>query len=683
MSHRIFRFMAGAIWILLLLLPGWLTPATPAWGETPGVDAMDVGSMSLGQLLQLEVTSVSKRPEQLLDAPAAIFVITREDIMRSGYSTIPDLLRLVPGMQVGQLTSSLYAVSARGLASRFSRDLLVLIDGRSVYTPIFSGVYWENQDLPFEDIERIEVIRGPGAALWGANAVNGVINVITRPAVDTQGWYVKAGTGTRERGLGVLRYGGSLGRQAHYRAWGKGVQRGHLETLDHRNLEDSWNLGQGGFRLDWAQGAARNVSFVGALHRGDQGLRYELPSLTDPYTKHVAKEATLSGEYLVARCRQQFSPSSEVNLQAYVDHEINGDSGYYDERTTFDFDTQHHFAPLARLNVTWGMGYRRTDLAFRGSDYIVMHDGQKSSQVDLGSAFIQGELGVVPDRFQVTASTKLEAESGKVPELQPSLRLLWHPGASQALWASVSRAVRTPSLAEQHASMWLQTIPPFAANPQLPFPVKVVIEGNPEMRSEKLTAWESGYRIQPTGAIYFDLAVFAMEYRGLRKVTLGDPVIGAGFVLQPLRVQNGGTGRSRGAEVSSNWYARSWLQLRASYTYQDVKKTGPGSEVQQTSFVEFHAPRHLAMARGSFDLARAWKVDLVGRYVAAIPFVHVASYAVLDASLAWLPIPVVELRLSGMNLGGGGGHEEYPYELDNKALAAIKPGVSAACTCRF
>lgn len=683
MGHRILRCMVGAIWILLPLLPGWLTPATPAWGETPGVDAMDVGSMSLGQLLQLEVTSVSKRPEQLLDAPAAIFVITCEAIMRSGYSTIPDLLRLVPGMQVAQLTSSLYAVGARGLASRYSRDMLVLIDGRSVYTPIFSGVYWETQDLPFEDIERIEVIRGPGATLWGANAVNGVINVITRPTVDTQGWYAKAGTDTRERGLGVLRYGGSLGGKAHYRVWGKGFERGHMEILDHVNLEDSWNLGQGGVRLDWPQGAARTVSFIGALHRGDQGLRYELPTLADPYFAHVAKNGTLSGEYLVARCRQRFSPSAEMNLQAYVDHEINGDNAYYDKRTTFDLDAQHRFDPLSRLHMTWGLGYRRTDLAFRGSDYIVMRDGQERFPVELGSAFIQGELGVVPDRFQVTAGTKLEVKAGVVPELQPSLRFLWRPGASQALWASVSRAVRTPGLAEQHASLWLQTIPPFASNPQFPIPVKVAIEGSPGMRSEKLTAWEAGYRIQPTGAISFDLAAFAMEYSSVRKAFPGDPVFEAGFVLLPLRLQNTGTGRSRGVEVSSNWYARSWLQLRTSYAYQDLKETGPGARQHQTAFIDFQAPHHMATAHASCDLTRAWKVDLVGRYVAAIPFVNVASYAVLDASLAWLPIPVVELRLSGMNLGGGGGHEEYPYELDSKALAAIKPGVSAACTCRF
>ncbi len=666
--------------LALLILLSWIATTPSAAEETPGTA---IGDLSLGQLLQLEVTSVSKRPEQLLDAPAAIFVITREDIMRSGYSTIPDLLRLVPGMQVGQLTSSLYAVSARGPASRFSRNMLVLVDGRSVYTPIFSGVYWETLDLPFEDIERIEVIRGPGATLWGANAVNGVINIITRPAVDTQGWYVKAGTGTREPGLGVLRYGNSLGGRAHYRLWGKGFQRGHLETLDHVSLEDSWDLGQGGFRLDWGQGAARTVSFMGAMHRGDQGLRYELPTLTEPYITHEAKNGTLSGEYLVARCRQQFSPSAEMNLQAHVDHEINGDNAYYDERTTIELDTEHRFAPLSQLNVTWGMGYRRTDLTFRGSAYIVMQDGRETFQVDIGSAFIQGELGVVPDRFQVTAGTKLEAESGKVPELQPSLRLLWHPGAGQALWASVSRAVRTPGLAEQHASLWLATIPPFATNPQLPIPVKVVIEGSTGMRSEKLTAWEAGYRIQPTGAVSFDVAAFDMEYRSLREVSSGDPVIGIGFVLQPLRLQNTGIGRSRGAEVSFKWYARSWLQWQTSYTYQDLKETELGSLEQRTAFIDFHAPQHIATARASIDLARTWKADLVGRYVAAIPFVSIASYTVLDASLAWSPISSTEIRVSGMNLGGGGGHEELLYELDGKARAALKPGASAACTCRF
>jgi iron complex outermembrane recepter protein len=667
----------------VIFLAAGLGPTRAASGET---DPASLGDLPLDQLLQLEVTSVSKQPEQLIDAPAAIFVLTRDDIRRSGYTTIPDLLRLVPGMQVGRLSSSLHAVGARGLASRFARDLLVLVDGRSIYTPAFSGVYWESQDLPFEDIERIEVIRGPGATLWGANAVNGVINIITRRAVDTPGGYVQAGTGTSQLGLAAARYGGRLGETAHYRIWSKGFQRDRMETSLQRDLGDAWGLTEGGFRMDWDRQPTQNFSFFGGLHRGDQGVRYDLPTLEYPFVTERSSSADLSGEYALARWQERPSLTSDLCLQTYVAHDIRGDNTYYDERTAFDLDLQHRLASPRRVAVIWGLGYRRTGVTLRGSDHVTLRGGRSRFTEHLVSAFIQNEVILVPERVNLTIGCKAEQKNGHEPEWQPNVRLLWHPGSRQTLWSAVSRAVRTPSLSETNSSLWVETVPPGGSEARNPLPVKLTYDGSEAMKSEHLTAWEAGYRVQPGVGLLVDFALFDMRYHDLRGTTIGDPQVvldNGAYIQQPLILGNISTGWSRGAELVVDWYASPRLRLRASYSYLNLGIDQSDLADHETSFFEFSAPRNLAVTRASIEVAHGWELDLIGRYVDLDPRAGIPSYLVMDGSLAWRPVPSLEFRLSGMNFGAGTGHLESEYELDPDDRVLVEPDLFGSLTWAF
>jgi iron complex outermembrane receptor protein len=689
MSHRTFRPAIGAIWILLPLLPAWLGLATPTWGADPAADASaDVESMSLAQLMQLEVTSVSKQPEQLRLAPAAITVITREEIRRSGSTTIPDLLRLVPGVQVGETSSSVWAISARGFAGRFARSLLVLVDGRSVYTPSFSGVYWETQDLPLDEIERIEVIRGPGAALWGANAVNGVINIITRRAVDSQGGFAKVGGGNRERVLTSARYGTRLGSAAHLRTWGKFFRRNETRGTDGQGMADQWDFGRAGFRLDWDRTPERQVSVQGAFHRGEQGLRYSLPTLVAPYLGEMADARTgLSGGYMVADWQQRFSAASDLTMRVYFDHDRRDDARVFGEdRSTYDVDLQHRFDLHPRLGLIWGGEFRHTNMRLDGSPYFRPKGGDAEIE-DLGSGFAQASFDAIPDRLELTAGGKLEKKNRMDLAVQPSLRLRWLAGSRQAFWGSISRAVRTPSISEQSIDIWMATFPP--GNPSQPgpqLPITATMTGSTGFKDEVLVAWEAGYRAQPADALLLDASVFLMEYKGVRGFEILAPVMEmepVPHLALPLAFKNMFDGRSRGVELSSDWDARSWLRVRAWYSFLDLKQTRTnGPDIPNTGVSEFDSsPSHQALIRASVDFHRSWKLDVTGRYVSAISSMEVPAYTVMDARLAWRPSPPLEMSVTGRNLGPKS-HTEF-VSSSAGVSTVIKPGVFAAIALSF
>ena len=690
MKHRTFRIKIGAIWILLPFLPAWLALATPTWGADPGAEAPnDVESMSLAQLMQLEVTSVSKQPEQLRLAPAAITVLTREDIRRSGSTTIPDLLRLVPGVQVNETSSSVWAISARGFAGRFARSLLVLIDGRSVYTPSFSGVYWETQDLPLDEIERIEVIRGPGATLWGANAVNGVINIITRRAVDSQGGFATAGGGNLDRVMTSARYGVRLGPAAHLRTWGKFFRRNETRGTDGQGMADQWDFGRAGFRLDWSGTPERQVSVQGAFHRGEQGLRYSLPTLVAPYFGEMADARTgLSGGYLLADWQQRFSTASDLTMRVYFDHDRRDDTLVFGEdRSTYDVDLQHRFDLHPRLGVIWGGEFRRTNMRFDGSAYFRPQAGINAEIENLGSGFVQASFDAIPDRLELTAGGKLEKKNGMDLAVQPSLRLRWLAGSRQTFWGSVSRAVRTPSISEQSIDVWFATVP--AGSPSQPgpqFPITATMTGSTGFKDEALVAWEAGYRTQPADALLLDASVFLMEYEGLRGFETLAPVMETDPVPHlnlPLAFKNMFDGRSRGIELSSDWDARSWLRVRAWYSFLDLKQTktnGPASTNVGVSQFDT-SPSRQAMIRASMDIRRSWDLDVTGRYVSAIKSQGVPAYTVMDARLAWRPLPPLEMSLTGRNLGPKS-HTEFVSEY-SRISTVIKPGVFAAIALSF
>jgi iron complex outermembrane receptor protein len=671
----------------MLAVAGLASPGAPA---DAAEEQPDLGSMSLGELMQLEVTSVSRQPEELLDAPAAISVLTREEIRRSGCTTLPDLLRLVPGVQVGQTNSSTWSVSVRGFAGRFSAKLLVLIDGRSVYSPLFSGVYWEVQDLPLDEIERIEVIRGPGATLWGANAVNGVINIITRRTVDSQGGFVQVGTGKADRALASARYGAGLGPDAHFRTWARYSGRNPTQSASGEDLADRWDFGRAGFRADWDRAPYRQVSVEGAYHRGEQGTRWELPSFTEPYLAVRNTKTALSGGHLLTKWQQRFSGSSEMSLQLYFDRDNREDSVYGEHRSTYDLDLQHRFDLHPRLGVIWGGGYRRAEMRFVSSDHFSMRDGKSLDSRDLRSGFVQADLEAIPRRLQITGGVKLEHQGQLGLEAQPSTRFLWRIGPRHAVWGALSRAVRTPSIAEQRAGAWLRTVPPGDPLNPNPLPVVVMMEGSGEFASEVMVAWETGYRTRPTDALLLDATVFLMKHDRIRGFVAGAPSIVPGappevptHLSLPIALANILAGEARGVELASDWYARRWLRVRAAYSYLDMRPIGRGTGdagmtggIAERTNVWKGSPAHQAWLWASLSPGRAWDLDLTGRYVSGIPTLGVHAYAVLDARLAWRPSAPLEISVAGRNLGPVS-HEEFFSEF-NRASTAIKPTVYAA-----
>ncbi len=427
----------------------------------------DVTAMSMEDLMNMKVTSVSKRTQKVADAAAAIFVITQEDIRRSGATSIPEALRLAPGLEVARIDQNKWAIGSRGFNGRFDNKLLVLIDGRSVYTPLFSGVYWNIQDVLLEDIDRIEVIRGPGATLWGANAVDGGINIITKPAASTQSAIVKAGAGTEERGSGSVRYGGKMGDDTHYRIYGKYFDWGPSNYASGGTAHDAWDAIRGGFRADWTPAGSNSLTVQGDIYRSHYDETLTVPNLTGPnYSSTFPNDGEYSGGNILARWNHTTEGGS-MSLQAYYDNTTTVDHMLFeDHQNIFDIDFQDGFHAGNHQQFLWGLGYRSI-LDHNHSSFTV---SLQPNQVNLNqfSAFVQDEISLVDNRLRLTLGTKLEHNTFTGFEVEPNARLLWNLSPKQSVWTAVSRAVRTPALTEHGLRLNSAVIPP--GTPSNPYP---------------------------------------------------------------------------------------------------------------------------------------------------------------------------------------------------------------------
>jgi iron complex outermembrane receptor protein len=594
--------------------------------------------LSVEELMDIEVTSVSKYPEKLSVAAAAVAVLTQEDIESSGFTSIPEALRLVPGLNVARLDSHTWAISSRGFNDIFANKLLVLIDGRSVYTPLFSGVFWEVQDTLLADIERIEVVRGPGATLWGANAVNGVINIITKSARDTQGLLVSSGGGTEEQGFVNLRYGVKLDENAFLRVYAKYFNRDASVLPNGTEAHDAWDMYQGGFRLDWEPSSENSFTFQGDIYTGNQDEIYAVPTTTFPFAGTIAATDTVSGGNLLGRWSHSFSSDSQLTVQAYYDRTERDSPIFGEKRDTGDIDLQHRFALGKRQEVIWGLGFRSTHDEVRNSLNISLLPEKRT--LNLYSAFLQDEISLVPESLRLTLGSKFEHNDFTGFEIQPSARLLWTPGHAQTLWTSVSRAVRTPSRTE--SDIRLNPAPPVPLPPGL-----ITILGNPEMDSEQLIAYEVGYRLQPIDQLKLDLTAFYNDYDDLRtlELTMSGPV-------SPSRVANNLFGESYGAEISATAQVSKRWRLQGSYSYLDVqlhRRAGSQDSLSEKA-AEGSSPHHQFFVRSLLDLGWNIQFDATLRYVDVLPAPQIASYLTLDLRVAWSPRKDVEFALVGQNL---------------------------------
>src|SRR6266481_5979548 len=517
--HRLRQFLSTLLLVLrsfgrivaaipLILALALIAPLQACWAQGPNADQAAAGNLkqlSLEQLGNLEVTSVSKEPEKMQRAAAAIYVLTQEDIRRSGATSIPEVLRLVPGVEVAQIDSSTWAVGMRGFGSSLSRSVLVLIDGRSVYTPLFAGVYWQVQDTLLEDVERIEVIRGPGGTIWGANAVNGVINIITKSAKDTRGMLVSTGGGNLDQGFANFRYGAGNNDSFNYRIYGKTFIRGP-EFHSDRHQFDDWRMGQVGFRADWDLPKHDTVTLQGDLYNGDAGQRVGINSYSPPYMANVEQNVELGGGNLLGRWKRVLGEGSDIQLQTYYDRTNRKQANFAESRDTFDIDFVHRFALPFRQDFLWGAGVRlssgNTTQVVPTLAFMPNHFTDK-----LYSAFVQDEVAVVPNKLSLTFGSKFLHNSYSGFEVEPGARVLWTPDPQQAVWAAITRAVRTPSRVEED----LQLTGLFVPDP-LTF-YRVV--GDRGFFSENLVGYETGYRSLVKPRFYVDIAAFYNNYNHL------------------------------------------------------------------------------------------------------------------------------------------------------------------------
>lgn len=625
--------------------------------------ADDLLDLSLEQLMGLEITSVGKKSQRQSQSAAAVFVVRQDDLKRSGATSLPDALRMVPGLEVARIDSNKWAVSARGFNGRFANKLLVLIDGRLVYTPSFSGVYWDMQDVMLEDVERIEVIRGPGATLWGANAVNGVINIITKSASDTQGGLVSLGGGTVEQGFGAARYGVKLGESTYARVFAKGFNRASFETTSGLDSGDQWHRGQGGFRVDHQLDGGGLATLEGDAYAGDIHQRIQQPSLNPLGMVYTQDNGRISGFNLLGRWRQPLSADSELSVQAYYSHTYRSEGYVTQSRDLYDLEFQHRFALSGGHDVVWGLGYRLNSDHF--SQLPVVSFGTPSQDRQWFNAFAQDELALVEERLKLTLGCKFEYNEYTGFEGQPNLRLAWTPSDQHTLWGAISRAVRIPSRGEDDGRVVT------FVNPGTPqtygFPVIAQTVGNKRFQSEELLAYELGYRFIPSSAFSADLALFYNVYdhiRSTKEVIIPD--LAQGVIYSNRYFANGYHGESYGAELAMDWKPFAIWRLQLGYTFLKMNLRGDafGAPALAQS-----SPENQVSLRSELSLPHDAAFDLWFRYVDSIlsgyPYLTLAqpvnAYATLDARLAWKPLRGLELSLVGQNLLEAG-HVEFIQE---------------------
>ncbi|WP_319587383.1 TonB-dependent receptor [uncultured Desulfobulbus sp.] len=608
--------------------------------------------MDLTQLMEVTITSVSKKPQTLADTAAAVFVITQEDIRRSGVTSIPEALAMAPGLQVARIGASKWSIASRGFSGYTSNKLLVLIDGRSVYTPAYNGTFWDMQNTLLEDIDRIEVIRGPGATIWGANAVNGVINVITKKAKDTQGTLLRAGAGNQEKLMGAARYGTKIGDSAFARLYVTGNDRGSNELAgSDTDSYDGWQTFQTGFRADGTVGSRNEWSLQGDLFKndGDQiTFPYWLSSSATPIAKYG--DYTAGGGNLIGNWQHTFSNSDKLSFKTYYDSN-NRREAYYDiTMGTLDFDLQYETTLGSRNSLTMGTGYRRVDGEFQDTSQVHIPDQTN----DLYSAFFQDEIKLISDSLWLTLGAKYERNDFTGDEWQPSARFLWKPAVDHSFWTAVARAVRTPSMVENGGALTMAMAP--TRFPGVFFPVKLY--GNPNYDVETLLAYEAGYRWQARRNLSFDLAGYYNDYSDIYGIVLNTNPQQPGLMFS-----NAQEGYGYGLEFAANWQAKSWLNLAFTYAYQrfelENKDDVLGTSVFQNQSTTKSNPRHQASIRSSVDFAQNWQFNTWLRYVDEIAGrnsvnlgspLPVDSYFNLDANLIWKPRKDLEIMLAGQNL---------------------------------
>jgi iron complex outermembrane receptor protein len=594
----------------------------------------DLSNLSLEELANVDVTSVTRQPQALSDAAASVFVISAEDIRRSGASNLPEALRLAPNLYVAEVSANGYVVGARGFDGTSANKLLVLIDGRSVYTPLFAGVFWDVQDVMLDDIDRIEVISGPGGTLWGTNAVNGVVNIITRSSQQTQGVLVDASAGNSGSG-GAVRYGGAMGANGNYRVYGKYFNLNHTEEASGQNVDDGSHQGQAGFRTDWQHGADQ-LSVIGNAYQGAEGQ--PLPgAISISGENFTLGDIRLSGSNITANWTHQLDSGSHMTLQTYYDETDRINPPTFSERLGIaDIELTYFMVPVSRNAISWGAEYRADQDRVDNSVYFAFLPGQVAQQ--WSSLFVQDEIAL-RDNLKLTLGTRVERNTYTGNDELPNARLAWKLSPSELLWTALSHTVRSPSRLDRDA--YAPGVPPF------------LLAGGPNVNSEGANVYELGYRAQPTPSISCSATLYHALYDHL--------VIEA---LAPSHTQvvfaNGMTGWVTGLETWGSYQASDAWRLSVGFTgLREHLWISPDSiDLGNDALAGGKNPERTWQLRSSLDLPHEFESDLTVRHVSALSDPAVPGYYALDLGLGWHPKPGLSLQLGGENLLGGG-HGEF------------------------
>jgi iron complex outermembrane recepter protein len=643
--------------------------------------AADLTQMSIEDLMNLEVTSGAKKEEPVQRTAAAIFVITGEDIRRSGATNFPDVLRMVPGLDVAQISGNTWSVSSRGFGGAASDKMLVLIDGRTVYSPFFSGVVWDAQDLLLADIDRIEVIRGPGAALWGSNAVNGVINIITKTSAKTQGTTITAAGGNVEGGYGAAQYGGKIPGDGFFRIFAKGFSKTSVPGGANLSEQDGWNLQHGGFRADWTLNSRDSLTVQGDLFRSvGEGTTNINLSLAPLAFGAVPGHLKSSGGDVLARWRRTFSTRSELSLQVYYDQEASN-TNFVDGKTqTLDVEFQHRFAIGARNDIVWGVDYRGI-VVNTSSSIVVSFDPPRTAE-NLTSAFVQDEIELLPGVVRLTLGGRLERAYGGKFNFQPDARLLWTPSKKQAVWLAASRAYR--DLSPTDTNIVTTSVPIPGPNGLLIVPE---VFGNPNMRPESEIAFQVGYRAQVASNFSIDGTAYFNRYTNLRSQDAGTPIFefggGTPFLLLPETFNNKISGQTHGIEISGTWKPVRVWKLGGGYTWLEGSLHDNSTEAPpNTTASTLIAPHHQFSVRSSLDLPHRLELDGALYRVGPLDTLAVPGYYRLDLRLGWRMGEHADFAVVGQNLLSAN-HLESPTAADWFAAASVRRSYYAKVTWHF
>ncbi len=664
-----------------------IVAAKGVYANAEQVSTSTLIDLSIEELMDIEVTSVSRRSQKVSEVAAAVFVITQDDIRRSGATSIPEALRMAPGVQVARIGTDKWAVSIRGFNGRSANKLQVLMDGRSVYNPIFSGVQWEQQDTLMEDIDRIEVIRGPSAAVWGANAVNGVINIITKKATDTQGLFLTAGGGSFEQGFFGARYGGKIGEDTPYRVYAKGFARDDMQAISGGSANNEWQSTRGGFRIDHARGID-HFTLQGSLFYNAIGDRLDKFQLRAPIIQAEASRGHSTGGNIRLRWDRTFSKRSSIMLQTYydrVDFKLLTSTQFVTE--SFDIDFQHRFSLFNRHDLIWGANYRLYHNNIFDTELVSFSPRQQTNH--LASLFVRDQITLIPEYLHFTLGSRFDHNDFTGLEIQPDARLIWTPDEQNSVWVSVSRAVRTPSRAENDIKVNARTLTAFpGSSTSLPFPILAQLMGSSNFNSEKLIAYELGYRHQFTSQASIDIAAFFNDYSQLRDLSPGTPFSGNGFpphLVLPVGFNNNATAETYGVEISADWRVHERWRMQGSYSYLDIKINSNPAFKQfdpTTGGADKVSPQHQISFRSNYDLSERVQINLWLRYVSSVDLYNIPGYVTMDSKLVFKPTNNVELFLVGQNLFSQN-HREMVSDFNPSVPANIPRGIYVGAALRF